>query len=95
MNIMNQRVLQILMEEMRKPWLAIGCIFRLTPLGREKKALLETIHGFINDVSRVLHHGSHSKLPVTFFLRQVISQRRQYLNQLKQKGETLQYGEGM
>ena len=67
MNIMNERVLQILMEEMRKPWLAIGCIFRLTSLGREKKALLETIHGFINDVSRVLHHGSHSKLPVTFF----------------------------
>jgi len=80
-------------ERMRKPWLSYNWFFSLTPLGREQKALLKTTHRFIDSVYLFsITFGIQTLISPSL---QVISQRRGYLNRMKQKGETLQYTEGM
>jgi len=40
------RITQIVVERLKRPWLINDVIFDLSPMGREQKRLFKTIHNF-------------------------------------------------
>ena len=47
------RITQIVVERFKQPWLISDAVFALSPLGREQKRLLKTVHDF-TDLVRIL-----------------------------------------
>ena len=82
---------------MQKPWLSSDFFFSLTPLGREQNSLLKITNGFVDNVRLLARYTYIVTLIRKFypFFLQVISQRRQYLNEMKLSGKPLKYIEGM
>lgn len=84
------RITQIVVERFKQPWLISDAVFALSPLGREQKRLLKTVHDFTDLVRILLSFIIHlfffffGKLDHDFtFDGKVICKRREQLDREK------------